>query len=429
VNPAELLAEAERVAQRARRRGAQDAEAYVWRTREVEASVVGRLPAGRVAEATGVGLRVVAEGRLGHASCSLGAGVERAIASALADARRAPSPGQLPEAQRGAGPAGPWDARVSDASLADVARAAQDIAAGMRAPDARFATAVVQHQAFAFAVASTRGVQVAERGTAHRVSAECRVERGAEQRTGTLQRAARTLLDLRGAGEACVARARASLGAQALPAGPRAVLLDPATSGALFQLLGPALAQEEAEAGRSFLPGPLGSAVAAPALTVRDAPSLGGLRAQAWDDEGTPTRDRVLLDRGALRARLGAGNRLRAQEERHRAPPVVAPLALAPEPGTKPFEALVAEADDAVVVRHGIMGSSHVNAATGSFSLVAPSAWLVRRGAVEHPLRPVTLAGTAPEALHGIVTLSRDTETGPAGVTPGVVLTGLVCAS
>lgn len=441
-----LLAEADRFAQRARQRGADDAEAFLWATRDVEVNVVGRVPSARVAEGVGLGVRVVAAGRLGHASCGSlePRGVERAVDAALRDARDAPlapRPWALPEREPGAGAPGPWDARIAGAEPGEAVREAVRIAGDMAGPDVRFRSALLLRQEFAFAVASTRGVQAAERGTSNRVLAECRVRRGAEERTGNDHRAARVLLDLAGAGAETLRRARSCLGAQPLPAARRDVLFDADTSGALLQVLAPALAGGEAQEGRSFLAGKLGQAVASEALTLRDAPSAGGPRAAAWDDEGTPSRDTLLVERGVLRSLLfdaraavlagerRTGSALRGGEERHRNPPGIAPMNLAPQPGRRAFEDLVAEAADAIVVRHHLMGLGHVNAVTGDFSLVAPCAWLVRRGEVRHALPPVTVAGTAQQALLGIAALASEAREGPLGTLPGVAVRGLATAT
>lgn len=447
MDPESLLAHAERLARQARNAGADEAEAYLWHTRDVEANVVGRIPSSRASSATGLGVRVVVGGALGHAACSsLEPGhVARAIEAAVEAAKAVPPAApqeQLPDPQPGRGPAVGFDPGIAEATAAEVVRRATDVAAAMAAhPEVRFSSALLLHSTFAFAVASTRGVAQADRGTFAKLLAECRVRRGAEERAGNDYRVDRRAIELGGAGEEVVARARASLGAKAISTGQHDVLLDGATSPGLFQILSHALSGEMVADRRSFLAGKVGQAVAGPGLTVRDAPSLGQGRAAAVDDEGTPARDKVLIERGVLQgflhdarsARRGkaasTGNAARTQEERHRAAPTVAPMCLAPEPGPKAFEDLVAECDRGVVVRHYLMGVANANAVTGDFSLVAPNAFWVERGEVRHALPPVTVAGNALRALGSLQALSRDALPSLQGLAPGVWLRGLACAT
>lgn len=411
---------------------------------------MGRIPSSRASSATGLGVRVVVHGSLGHAASSslAPAHTRRTIEAAVTTAKgTAPRPGfleRLPDPQPGAGPKGPYDPAIADAEPAQVVKEASRIAAVMAAhPEVVFSSCLVLHAVFAFAVASTRGVQAAEEGTSNKLLAECRARRGAEERTGNDYRVARTKLELGQAGEGTVRRALSAMGARRVQPGRCDVLFDASTSGAVFQLTLSALSASEVADGRSFLAGKLGQQVASPLLTLRDAPSGGGARASGFDDEGTPTSDKFLIEAGTLKrflhdsrsARRGvpgpdsAGNAVRGQEERYRAPPVPGPLNVMPDAGTKAFDDLVAEVERGVVVRHYLMGLAHANQVTGDFSLAAPSAWWVERGEVKHALPPVTIAGNALEAMGRIVALGREAAGTPQGILPGVWVRGLACAA
>jgi PmbA protein len=443
-----LLAQAEGLARAAQRAGADEVEAYLWSTRDVEANVVGRLASSRTSHATGVGLRAIVQGRAGHAACSSlsPTHIARATQAAIDAARRAaPRPGFeecLPDRAPGEGARGMYDAAIADADPVLVVREATRVAQESLAhPDVTFSSVLLLHTTFGFAVASTRGVAAADRGTSTKLLSECRARKGSEERTGNDVRVGRRRLDLAQAGGEAVRRALAGMGATPMGKGEMDVLFDRQTSAAVFDLLGNALSGAQAEDKRSFLAGKLGQQVASETLTVHDAPSQGGQRASAFDDEGTPSRDKRLIERGVLRSFLwdarsarrasakSTANGLRVQEERYRAPPQVATMNLAPEPGGKGFDALVAEMDKGVVVRDAIMGMLQANQVTGDFSLAAPSAWRVERGEIRHALTPVTIAGNAAQALARIGGVARETSASPQGTYPGVWLRGLVCAT
>ena len=102
-------------------------------------------------------------------------------------------------------------------------------------------------------------------------------------------------------GAAAAAKAVSRLGAGRPAAGRQPVILDREVVAEFLSLLGSTLSADAVLKGRSPLAGKLGAAVAAGTVTVIDDPTLPGAVGSApCDDEGQPTRRKVLIDAGVL---------------------------------------------------------------------------------------------------------------------------------
>ncbi|HEV8361671.1 MAG TPA: metallopeptidase TldD-related protein [Candidatus Thermoplasmatota archaeon] len=438
---------AEQAVRAALAEGASDAEAYAWDAAELQASKIGVDASLKESRTSGLGVRAVRGGALGFASATPArpAEAERAARQAARLASLLPRTGAtLPEVARGATRGPGYDAALAALTPRDAGAwaeaALREARAGKRGAVA-FASATVQRSRWRFALASSRGVRAAQRGVRASIEVECRVRDGARERTGMATRVARAGFAPRGVGRDARWRAEAMLGARRPRVLASEVVLDAEAALLLPQLLAPALTGAYVAEGRSILARRQGERIASPILTVRDGPGQGGMAAQAVDDEGTPGRDRALVEAGVLKgfvldhasaAKLGAastGNGLRGGgDQRHRVPPAPLPMGLAVQPGKGDLEDLLARVDRGVLVRWQLMGLANINATTGDFSVVAPCAFLIRRGAVAHPLPPTTITGNLLGALQGLQ------QVGAAPREPGLRLpplrvAGLTCAA
>lgn len=444
-----LASLAERAVHAALRAGAEEAEAYAWESRDLQASALGGSVAAKESRTSGIGVRALRRGALGFAAAAPAASgqAERAAQRAARLAALLPPSGAtLPEPVKRAAARGPrYDASLAALEPAQAARIAEralrEAARAGRKGRIAFASATLARSSYRFAVRSSRGVEAQDRGVRASLEVEVRVRSGQEERTGRSVRSARVGFEAQGAGREARERAEAMLGAKRLGKGVLPVVLGHDAAVLLPILMGFALAGPYVAQGRSVLAGKVGQKVASRALTVRDGPGLGGLAAQRWDDEGTPARDRALVERGALRgylldhasaAKLGlprTGNALRGAEERFRFPPSAQPMGLAIDAGRGTPEELASELDRGVLVRWELLGLTSLNHHTGDFSIVAPAAFLVRRGSVAHPLRPTTIAGNLLTLLRSVERVGAYDPARPGMRLPSLLVGGLTCAT
>jgi PmbA protein len=149
-------------------------------------------------------------------------------------------------------------------------------------------------------------------------------------------------------------------------------------------------------------------------LTLTDDSSLDYATLSApCDDEGTPTGQRSLIERGIIRhflydlrtaAQAGArstGNGFRSAglfERDFRQPPRVTPATWVVSPGDQSLEEILGGLDEALLIEQ-VIGLGQGNVLAGEFSNNVSLAFLVRRGQISGRVKVVMVAGNAYEML------------------------------
>jgi PmbA protein len=407
------------------------AEVYLSRSRHrALARRDGARDGVETAESLGAGVRVVSGGRVGFASAG-GADPEtlrglwrRAVEQlphAEADDRRT-LPGPAVDAADEAGPAfdaslwdetlfsRPWEAL--DARLAEAESAAS---AGGRARVLRSELAESRGEVV---VANTLGALARERGGSVSVSVSTAAEDGAETQVGEGYRSARRFdaLEPAAAGAEAARRALSSIGARRVRAGRRAVVFEPWVAVEFLETLADLLSAEEVQGGRSLLSGRLGKAIASPLVTLRDDPRRpGGPASARFDDEGVPTRDKALVERGVLRALLhdtttaareGAASNGCGYRDGWSGLPGPGPSNLFIAPGALTREALLGGTKDGLLVLE-VLGTHMVDPVSGEFS-VGVSGLELENGAAARPFKGAMIAGNLLDLLARVDAVADD---------------------
>jgi len=194
--------------------------------------------------------------------------------------------------------------------------------------------------------------------------------------------------------------------------------------------------------GTSPLCDKIGDTIASKDLTIiDDGQSKLGLGTEAIDAEGQPQRKNSIIEGGVLKNYLfdhyygtafgleSTGNCTRsggifsAGATPFEASPSVSTKWLEVKKGTKTEEEIVESIDGkAILIRDFPMGIFHSLVATGEFSCVAGSAYLVENGEMKGSVEPVSIAGNYYEGYEKIRTIGGDNWPLPWGVdTPTLV--------
>jgi TldD protein len=235
-----------------------------------------------------------------------------------------------------------------------------------------------------------------------------------------------------------VRQATVKLGAVDAPAGQIAVVLGPGWPGILLhEAVGHGLEGDFNRKKTSAFSDRLGQRVASELVTVVDDGTMRNRRGSLnVDDEGVPTRENVLIERGVLRGymqdRLNArlmgmpltGN---GRRESYAHPPM---------PRMTNTFMLAGEDDPADIIRsvpYGLyavnFGGGQVDITNGKFVFSASEAYLIEGGKVTAPVKGATLIGNGPDALtrvtrvghdlkldEGVGTCGKDGQSVPVGV-------------
>jgi PmbA protein len=407
--------------------GGEGIEAYAELTTETSVTAFqGEVERLTSASSSGVGVRVVRDGRLGYAyTADLS---DQGLRECLAEARAnlevsSEDPGNvLPEASEHEPLEGIFDPRQAGTSPERKVAMALDLEARTRAADpkvtqvesARYGDVVGQ-----VAIASSGGV----RGTFAVTHAWCAAialatEDGQSQ-VGFGVDAARTLDDLDPGPVAAEAADRAvrMLGATKPPTRTIPVVFDRMVAPSLVGVLLAGLSAEEVQKGRSLFADKLGQRVGAAGLRlVDDGRLVDGPGAAPFDAEGVPTRRTVLIDDGVLQcflhntataARGDASSTGNARRASFKSTPGVSAHNLFLAPGDLDQAGLLARAGEGLLVQDVSGVHSGANPITGDFS-VGVSGLLFRGGELAEPVREATVAAQLLDILQGIQEVGSD---------------------
>jgi PmbA protein len=402
-------------------------EAYAELTTETQVNAFqGEVERLTSASSSGVGVRVVRDGRLGYAyTADLS---DQGLRECLAEARAnlevsSEDPGNvLPEPGDHEALDGIFDPRQAAAAPERKVALALDLEARTRAADpkvtqvesARYGDVVGQ-----LAIASSNGVRGSFSVTHAWCAAVALATEDGQSQVGFAVDAARALDDLEPGPVAREAANRAvrMLGAAKPPTRTIPVVFDRMVAPSLVGVLLAGLSAEEVQKGRSLFADKLGQRVGAAGLQlVDDGRLVDGPGAAPFDAEGVATRRTVLIDDGVLQcflhntataARGGASSTGNARRASFKSTPGVSAHNLFLAPGELDQAGLLAQAGEGLLVQDVSGVHSGANPVTGDFS-VGVSGLLFRGGELAEPVREVTVAAQLLDILKGIVAVGSD---------------------
>ena len=397
---------------------------------------------------SGIGIRVIADGRTGFAwTTSLD---EALVAETLAEARDN-RPFAEPDDFAGlAEPDGvsaealdvyrdevlstPVDEKVAMAiELERMVRAGDPRVKGVRA-------ASYHDGEGAFAVATSTGIRAGGRATSAYVSVSALADDGDASVIAGGYSIGRAPGDI-SLQEACddtLERLIAKIGSVKPESGEVTLILEPRLTATVLGIISGMLGGEAVAKGRSPFANRVGEQIGSTLLTIVDDPTNPeSLGAEPYDDEGLATRRVPLLQAGVLQGFLHnthsarrAGTTSTASAARgYSTRPGISARALTVEPGAGDLESLLARVDNGVLA--SALGGLHsgVNPVSGDFS-VSVEGLRVRNGERAEPIKEATLASTLQRLLLDVSHVGADVEWQPGGtggvslLIPGVTLSG-----
>lgn len=201
------------------------------------------------------------------------------------------------------------------------------------------------------------------------------------------------------------------LDAASYPTGPSPVVLDSKVVCELLDAFAPSFFGNNVQKHMSVLENRLGQAVAGENVSLLEEPQLeGGLRCRRFDDEGTPTSAKKILENGVLRtylhnwqsaAREGAVSSGNGFQHSFSEEVTVGYTNLVLERGEKSQEQLLADLGDGLLITHVSGVFAGARPTTGEFSLIAQG-YQVRGGRLGRAVTQITIAGDFFEMLRQV---------------------------
>jgi PmbA protein len=178
-----------------------------------------------------------------------------------------------------------------------------------------------------------------------------------------------------------------------------------------------AVKADNVQRNQSPFQGKIGETVASENITIHDDGLLpGGLRTWTFDGEGTPQQKTTLIEKGVLRNFLydnyaakkegkeSTGNASRAG---YLSTPGIEATNFHIMPGNKTPDQLISEVDNGLIIYY-LQGAHSSNPISGDFSIVATPAWKISKGEIKHATRGVMLAGNIFQVLKNITATANN---------------------
>jgi PmbA protein len=419
---------AKKIVQRALKRGAKQAEAFLQVGRSADVRVRdGEIEDLTQATSKGVGVRVFVKNRLGFVWTSDfdPAGLDTIIDRAIALAEMsAPNPlNGLPDA----GTLGKipdvgllFDERVANLPPDWKIKASIEMEKVIKAYDPRI-TAMdsvgAGESVSEVYLASSAGMSGAYQGTSVYLYASPVASENGQLQTSYWYDAKRFFEDLadpESVAKKAAQRAVRLLGAKKVKSQKCPIVLDPTMAAGFVASIASATNGDAVFKKSSFLAAKLGKAIAPAHVTiVDDGLRERGLATSPFDGEGVPTRRTSLVEKGVLKAFLydaftarkaktkSTGNASRGYQSL----PSIGVNNLVLEPGTKSPEEIIKEIPNGFYVT-AMLGHG-ANTVTGEYSRGANGLW-IENGELTRPVQEVTVAGNLNDMLMQLDAIGND---------------------
>lgn len=156
--------------------------------------------------------------------------------------------------------------------------------------------------------------------------------------------------------------------------------------------------------------GKIGEKIASDKVTALD----NGVMANLWgsiniDDEGTPARENLLIEKGTLKGylidklngrRMNMGSTGSARRESYKYAPTSRMTNTYIADGEDNEEHIIASVEEGLYAKQ--MGGGSVNPLTGEFNFAVLEGYLIRNGKIDTPVRGATLIGKGSQILFNI---------------------------
>lgn len=272
-------------------------------------------------------------------------------------------------------------------------------------------------------VFNNEGVAVQQEVPLIWLSIDTLAERGDRRAPGYVRRSARSGFEYateefaREAAEEGARQAVTMLDAVDAPSGEMPVVIASGGGVVFHEAVGHGLEADGVDRGTSFYTGKIGERVGSDAVTIVEDGTIPHLRGSYdYDDEGTPSKRNVLIEKGILKGYMSdwlTANKLgfpltgngRRQSYMHY-PLVRMTNTLILDGATDPEEIVRSTANGVYALR---LGGGEVDTTTGNFTFGVREAYLIEDGKITSPVRGATLIGNGPEILGRIDLVGNDT--------------------
>lgn len=266
-------------------------------------------------------------------------------------------------------------------------------------------------------IATSEGLLAQDRQIRSRLRVTSIASDGSENQTGSVSPGARKGLELfedfdaRELGRKASRQAVTMLHAGYIEAGVMPVAIENGFGGVIFhEACGHSLEAAVVALGQSQFVGKLGQQIANPKVTAIDDGTIpNGWGSINIDDEGTPARKNILIEKGVLKTymidklngrRMGMDSTGSSRRQSYMFAPVSRMTNTYIAAGEDRDEDIIASIEYGLYAK--VMGGGSVNSITGQFNFAVNEGYIVRNGKICEPVRGASLIGKGSDIIMNI---------------------------
>ena len=419
---------------KATQEGASSAECFSIRWQSTSAYVEDSRPnIAMVNEETGIGVKVALGKKMGSASTTVEqeGDVTAAVETALRIAKLSPEDPNfetLPSVKEVKGSIkGLYDRTILDATAEDLMdRAMVVVDVAMQREGMEVPKGFIRAQEYEFKISNSNGLENGHKGTLLFLSFSSKIADGGKSGEGIEKLYSTRLegVDFEGIGTKIADRALNTMNARPFKGKLEApaIIANSEIGQMLLSSFAYAVSGENVNKGRSPWGDKLGTRLFSEELTIQDRPHLpGAMQSALVDDEGSPTADRTLVDKGVLTSFVNdqynagisnqeAGNGYRRgvgtieKSFMGAVRPAVSNLTI--PPGNKSLDDMIGELDKGVIVEK--FAAPELNPYMGAFGLEVRNAGVIEKGELKEHVKFCLLSGNLYQSLGKIVSIGND---------------------
>lgn len=404
----------------AKAKGCAGAEVCITENDEFSVGVLkGSVEEYSVSGSFALGLRVQVEGRNGYAYTEAMEDGERLVREAMDNARSVASTDEHPMAGPAEYPEVPAKPNALEGMSAgdriELCRALERAALSKSPLVKRVALCRVAAGRGRFCIYNTLGLEAEREDGVSCCYVEPVAERGQEVKDGFAFRADGEAGDIEGCAKEAVEEALNQLGAGPVSPGKYRVLLRNDAAASLLAAFSGMFSADAVQKGLSPLMGKEGQAVASHLITIVDDP-MHPVSPTPFDDEGTPSVSKAVVDKGVLSTLLHnlktakkAGVKSTSNGGRGSAgsPVGVRPSNFYIRPGEEEFEALKERLGSGLLITDFAGMHAGVNGVSGQFSLSCKGR-LIENGQDVRAVNEITIGGSFTGLLAQVEAVGKD---------------------
>ncbi len=406
--------------------GAKESEVFIIGSQDISVEVSqGQIETMKTSESYGVGIRVIADKKMGYSFTSdfSDVSLQEMLKSAIENSNNvsADEGYDLPVKNDETQDLTTYDPLISQTPIEKKIEIAMDIENYAKKYDKRVKiteSCTYQDSNYNVVIANSKGLKGSYKGAYCGAHAYLVAEENGDNQTGLALQYGLNFdkINPQKIGEEAAQKAVRMLGAQNIGTQKATIILEPYVATNFLGIIAPSLTAEAVQKGKSLFAKKIGQDIASSSISIiDDGHKEGAILSSPFDGEGVPTQKTVLVENGSLKRYLhntytakkdGVSSTGNATRGSFKSTPEVGTTNFYIDKGNITKDNLIKNVKNGFYITE-VMGMHTANPISGDFSVGASGIW-IENGEFTKPVRGVAIAGNIKNLLKSIEDVADD---------------------